>query len=198
MKNILILPILLILISACGGETTPATGTPPKPAQTTPAPAETTNNGQTEADTSNADIEEPAPEQDNNKGFTLDYRDFTLYMDQNMEDVIAGMGEPLEVFEAPSCAFDGIDRIFRYPDFQIHTYPLNDEDFVHTISIKTDNITIYGGIYIGSSFDDVIAVYGENFEQDFSMFTFTRDRTTLAFYVEDGIAREITFGLIME
>ena len=130
-------------------------------------------------------------------GFTLLFSGFLIYMDQNMNEVLDALGEPMGVFEAPSCAFDGIDRIFSYPGIQIHTYPEEDEDFVHTISLRDDSISIYGDIRLGSSWDLVREHFGTNYEQDFNMFTFTRGRTTLAFLVEDGIVEQIVFGLIM-
>lgn len=149
-----------------------------------------------------ADSFDDADESDENNyadiGFTLDFNGFTIYMNQNMADVLLGIGDPLRPpFEAPSCAFDGIDRIFSYPGVQIHTYPDGDEDFVHTISIRDDSISIYGGIFLGSSFDDVTSVFGTNYDRDFDMFTYTKGDTTLAFLIEDGIVTAITFGLIM-
>jgi hypothetical protein len=130
-------------------------------------------------------------------GFTLEYSGFVIYMDQDMTDVINALGEPLGIFEAPSCAFDGIDRIFSYPGIQIHTYPEDDEDFVHTLSIRDDSISIYGGIFLGSTWDSVKFVFGNDYAQDFDMFTYTRGQTTLAFLVENDIITAITFGLIM-
>ena len=138
-----------------------------------------------------------------NLGFTLEYSGFLIYMDQNMNDVLTALGEPLGIFEAPSCAFDGIDRIFSYPGIQIHTYPVGDEDFVHTISIRDDSVLIKSDNYfsstshfhLGSSWDTVRSIFGSDYHQDFDMFTFTRGNTTLAFLVEEDIVTAITYGL---
>jgi len=121
-----------------------------------------------------------------------------IHMDQDIEELLTQLGEPLGVFEAPSCAFDGIDRIFGFPGMQIHTYPLEDSDLVHTISIRDDSVTTMGGIYLGSSWDDVIMAYGSDYEQDITMFTFTRGQTTLSFFLEDDMVIGITYGLIMD
>jgi len=138
-----------------------------------------------------------------NTGFTLVYSGFKIYMDQNINDVLVALGEPLGVFEAPSCAFDGIDRIFSYPGIQIHTYPVGDEDFVHTISIRDDSVLIKSDNYasstlffhLGSSWDAVKSIFGTDYHRDFDMFTFTRGNTTLAFLVEDDMVTAITYGL---
>ena len=138
-----------------------------------------------------------APGEEAEAAFALDYYGFTIQMDQNMEEVLGALSEPLGIFEAPSCAFEGIDRIYRFPGMQIHTYPLGEEDFVHTISIRDDSIFIHGDIYMGNSWEDVTAVYGDGYEQDVDMFTYTRGSTTLSFLVEEGNVTAITFGLIM-
>ena len=135
----------------------------------------------------------PAP-----TGFTFEANGAVIYMDQNMTDVLALLGHTDDVFEAPSCAFDGIDRIFRFPGVQIHTYPDGDEDFVHTINIRDDSVTTLNGIFIGSSLGDVIAAYGSDYEQEFGMFRYTLGRTTLSFFVEDDIVTGILYELIME
>ena len=143
------------------------------------------------------DIEEPLAAQSND-GFAFTADGFVIHMDMDMSLVLDALGQPLGVFEAPSCAFDGIDRIFRFPGVQIHTYPEGDLDFVHTISIRDDSVTTTEGIYLGSDFEAVIAAYGSNYEQEFGMFTFTRGETTLSFFVEDDMVVGITYGLIMD
>ncbi|MCL2404071.1 MAG: hypothetical protein FWC92_00855 [Defluviitaleaceae bacterium] len=152
-----------------------------------------------------SDYDEPGSYDDNEAdaahtlafGFTLIYNSVTIQMDQDMAYLLTLLGEPLGIFEAPSCAFDGIDRIFGFPGIQIHTYPDGDLDRVHTISFLDDSITTSEGITLGNSLDDVLAAYGSNYEQDTNMFTFTIDRTTLSFFIEDDMVTGIIYGLIM-
>jgi hypothetical protein len=122
----------------------------------------------------------------------------TIEMDQSMTTVIEMLGEPRGVFEAPSCAFDGIDRVFSYPGVQIHTYPGTDDDYVHTISLRDDSVRTDSGIYLGMGFEAVIEAYGSDYTHESGMYTYTRSRTTLAFFIEDDMIIGITYGLIME
>ena len=131
-------------------------------------------------------------------GFSFVYNDTLVEMDQDMDYLLPQLGEPAGVFEAPSCAFDGIDRIFGFGAIQIHTYPDGDLDRVHTVSFLNDNIATVSGISLGSSIDDVLAVYGNDYVQDAGMFVFTRNGTTLSFFVDSGMVIGIIFGLIME
>jgi len=151
-------------------------------------------------ETTQPNEDDPSPAYSNSpdlEGFAFAIQGVTIYMDQDIDIVLEQLGEPLGVFEAPSCAFDGIDRIFSFPGVQIHTYPEGELDFVHTISIRDDSVTTMGGIYLGSSWEDVLAAYGNDYEQEFGMVTFTRGQTTLSFFIEDDMVTGITYELIM-
>ena len=173
--------------------------TPDVPEQ---APQETEST--TSSDTTTADPDEDglAPvedvEPDEPPLFALKVGDFLIEMDQNIEEVLAALGEPQGVFVAPSCAFDGEDRIFQYPSVQIHTYPKGDDDFVHTISLRDDTVrTTEGRIYLGSSLQSVLDAYGDDYEHESGMYTYKRGPTTLEFFVEDDTVMGITYGLII-
>jgi len=191
----LITPILMIAalaITACGGREPLVEAVAPLPQQT--EAIEDTRTLEPEL------LPEPPTEAQvpAASDFSLDVGNFTIIMSQNIEDTISALGEPLGMFEQPSCAFDGIDRIFSFPGLQIHTYPVGDADFIHTISIRDDSHVTDSGIYLGASFDAVAAAYGSGYEQEGNMFTFTRGMTFLQFFVESDIVTAITYGLIFE
>ncbi|MCL2378220.1 MAG: hypothetical protein FWC77_03745 [Defluviitaleaceae bacterium] len=148
-----------------------------------------------------SNTEEYEPEHPHNsplRGFALVYNDVTIQMDDDISYLLPMLGEPLGIFEAPSCAFDGIDRIFGFRGIQIHTYPDGDLDRVHTISFINDSITTMAGITLGHSRSDVLAAYGNDYEQDTGMFVFTDNGTTLSFFIEDDEVAGIIYGLIMD
>ena len=130
--------------------------------------------------------------------FSFSLGDAIIEMDQNMVDVIEMLGTPMGEFVIPSCAFDGYDRVFSFPGIQIHTYPLGDDDFVHTISLRDDTVTTKNGIFLGRSFVDVKEAYGDEFTQEYGMVTFTRGQTTLSFLIENNMVIAITYGLTLD
>jgi len=131
--------------------------------------------------------------------FSFKMSDHLIIMDQDINEVLAAAGEPIGVFEAPSCAFDGVDRVFGYPGLQIHTYPVGDSDHIHTISFRDDSVvTTEGGIRLGDSLQKMLDAYGTDYRHDTGMYTFTRGRTTLEFFVQDDIIMGITYGFIIE
>ena len=208
--TIFIATLCVVLLTACGSQQTDEMGQQPltdnqSTADTPESPAiveeeevvdATLNESQAETGDAQPELMQYESIADD---FALEVNGFLIEMDQDMSYVLDALGEPLGEFVAPSCAFDGEDRIFQYPSIQIHTYPVGDFDRVHTISLRDDNIrTSEGGIRLGASFEDVIAAYGDDYVQDFNIHRFTRGRTKLEFYIQDGVVLGITFGLIIE
>jgi hypothetical protein len=191
-----VLLILLLALSACGGgagEDAPEVSAPDGFAFT--AGAETETAAARGPASAAGDETEAHP---NAGGFVMNYNGFNIYMDEDMERVMAKIGEPRHVFEAPSCAFDGIDRIFTYPGIEIRTYPGGERDFVHTVDYKDDSHATPEGIFLGSSLNDVKAAYGTDYEQELGQYRYFRGRTFLSFLVDDGgMVIVITYGLIL-
>jgi len=130
--------------------------------------------------------------------FDFYFRGTLISLNQNMAEVLEALGEPSGMRQTPSCAFDGYDRIFGYGAINIHTYPAGDKDFVQIVSIRDDSITTRNGIRLGDRWDMVREAYGNDYAQDFNIFTFMRGNTTLSFFVADDIVLEITYGLIID
>jgi len=150
----------------------------------------------TSSDDETAQAGEDSQEQSD---FALMVGNFLIVMNSDMTYTLEALGTPMAEFEEPSCAFDGIDRIFGYPDLQIHTYPVGDSDHIHTVMLLNDLIrTTEGNIRIRhSSLQDVIDFYGDGYVHEAGMYTFTRGLTTLEFYIENGVVEGITYGFII-
>jgi len=199
MKKIFILLILaLFALTACGNGQ-PEPDPDPEPGQTGNEPAA---NAPSPGDTAPADPNLPPTDGDEPPEipeFALKVGDFLIEMDQNITYVLSALGEPQGIFVAPSCAFDGEDRIFQYSNIQIHTYPKGDDDHVHTISLRDDSVrTTEGKIYLGSSLQEMLDAYGDDYEYDNDMYKYTRGLTTLEFFIEEDIVIGITYGFIIQ
>ena len=118
-----------------------------------------------------------------------------IQMGANIEEVKSALGEPIAEFRMPSCAFDGTDIVYRFPGVQVHTIPIGDANFVHTIALTDDTVSTPEGIMLGTSFEDLIGLYGNDYVREHGMYTFTREHTSISFFVEDGIVIHITYEL---
>ena len=101
-------------------------------------------------------------------------------------NLIGFLGEPTVYSAAPSCLFEGEDKLFEFADLIIYTIPDEDTDLIDGIDFLTDRFQTRRGITVGSTRDEVLAAYGEPFDQEYDLI-----------YVTDlemgGTAPRITF-----
>jgi len=204
MKKLLLSAILItaiFIVAACSDgqeadvQETPGTSSsqngenPISPGTDPNTPGNGDDNGNGSEPDSNGDPQAPS-------AFSFTFRDVVIEMDDNVAYIIEKIGEPSGEFEAPSCAFDGIDRIFSYPGIQIYTYPAGATDQIHTIGFFDDSVrTSEGGIRLGSSVQSLLDAYGDNYSYETGMYKFTRGNTFLEFLTEDGTVIGITYRL---
>jgi len=196
MKNRYVYTLLVVL--ACAYALTGCTGEDAQHPDPTAPPQATTATPYTPAYTgeliedhgSVPHVEEPA------NLFYFTVRGNTILLDEDINDVLARLGEPLSTFDVPSCAFDGMDRFFLFPGVQIQTYPVGGMDRVHTILLTDDSLTTVGGIFIGSPLSAVLDVYGHDYNYSYGLYIFTRGNTTLRFLVQNLTVQTISYELI--
>ena len=178
---------IICITAACGGSGPDDVQTP-TPAETAAAvdsPTEAANPTPTPIAVKNAD------------GFVFTVNGTHVYMDENMEDVLTRLGEPRRVFEAPSCAFEGIDRIFSFQGYDLHTYPENEQDFVHTVNFRDDSLATPEGVFLGGSLSDMLAAYGDDYEQELGQYKYTKGQTYLSFIIDEDEIVAIMYGLTL-
>ena len=87
---------------------------------------------------------------------------------------------------------------YNYGGFQIKTYPDNSKDFIDTVTIKNDSVSTPEGITIGSSRDEVIAAYGEDYEEKGDGLIYKNGKTTLNIVVRGGAVTSIYYDYDFE
>ena len=177
-KNILVLTFALTcVLCACGGESSKKIEGEVNTASEQTQEAEST-------------VEEDGAS--GYKGYAYIQDDVVVEIDADAAPIIEQLGEPLSYFEAPSCAFDGVDKIYTYSSFEIDTYPLEGKDFVSTITFKDDSITTPEGVGIGDAADKVKEVYGDCTEEG-GMLVYEKDDMKLCFIVKDGAVVSVEY-----
>ncbi len=178
MKKLMILMAAVLLLTGCGN--TGAKGNEDK------NPAENPSN-QT-AEDSNASTE----------GFSFENSGITVPMNVDAAPIIEELGEPVEYFEAASCAFQGLDKIYYYNGFEVGTYPNGDKDYVSYVNLLDDSVATDQGIFLGSTLDEVTAAYGEDYTAEGSSYVYRLGDTKLTFIVENDAVTSITYAAIVE
>lgn len=129
--------------------------------------------------------EETTEEKAAYKGYAFIYQDIVIEIDAEADPILAQLGEANSYFEAASCAFNGLDKMYTYSSFELDTYPVEDKDFISMILFKDDSIATAEGISIGDPVDKIIETYGEDAREENEMMVYVKDNMKLCFIIEE-------------
>lgn len=118
------------------------------------------------------------------RGYVLTVNNVTVEVDAEAAPIVESLGEPVSYFEAASCAFEGLDKIYTYSSFEIDTYPFQDKDLVSAVILKDDSIATAEGVCIGDSLEKLQEVYGEAAQEN-GMLIYAKDGMKLCFIIQD-------------
>lgn len=118
------------------------------------------------------------------KGYVFIHNDVTIEMDADVAHLIEKLGEPASYFEAASCAFEGLDKMYTYNGFEIDTYPVGDKDYVSSLILKDDSVSTAEGICIGDTLEKLQEAYGSEGEEDGGMIVYVKDGMKLCFIMQ--------------
>lgn len=178
MKRIILLIATILLLTGCGNDGT-----------TKPGSDEAIGNESNEtAEASEAIL----------PGHSFEYNEVRIPMNVDSAPIVEGLGEPIEYFEAASCAFQGLDKIYYYKGFELGTYPNGDKDYVSYVSLMDDSVATDKGIYLGSTLDEVIAAYGNEYSEEGTSYVYRLGETKLTFIMEEDTVTSITYYAIVE
>ena len=119
------------------------------------------------------------------KGYVFSFNGTDVVIDAKADDIIASLGEPASYYEAASCAFNGLDKIYTYASFEVDTYPQDDADFISGVILKDDTVETQEGIYIGQTMQNMIDTYGDGYSDEDGMYVYKKDGMKLCFIVND-------------
>ena len=104
------------------------------------------------------------------------------------------LGEEKDYYEVQSCAFNGMDKIYTFDNYEVHTYPENSTDKVLSVYFLNNQISTTEGVKIGDSMDKMVETYGDGYEQLDTQYTYTKGLTQLKFIVENDVITSIEYN----
>lgn len=154
-----------------------------------------TQGGGEEAETGEAakGEETEAGTEESYKGYVFCSGDIVVEMDAEAAPVLEKLGEPNSYFEAPSCAFEGVDKMYTYGSFELDTYPTKDKDLISAVIFKDDSITTPEGIGIGDSREKLTDAYGGEGTEEQGMTVYRKDGMKLCFIFQDDSIASIEY-----
>lgn len=100
-----------------------------------------------------------------------------------------GLGETVKYMEAPSCYYDGLDKIFTYNGYKVTTYPADGGDYIQDITIE-GTYKSAKGIGVGDSLSSVLSAYGENAEITGKLYRYYEDESKyIYFFINDDVVK---------
>ena len=130
----------------------------------------------------------------NNTG-SLDYyfevKGVKVEMKADAETVLKALGSYKSSYEAPSCAFDGMDKIYSYGGYDILTYTADGKDFISGVVLRDDTVETPEGIAIGSKLEDVRKKY--NAKEEGSSINVYSENCRLLIIFDNGVVSSIQY-----
>ena len=134
-----------------------------------------------------------APETEGTKKYSFTSGNTEILPGAEAEAIIAALGEPSAYDESPSCAFEGLDKVYTYSGFEIKTYTEAGKDYIYMIVLTNDLVQTPEGISIGASKTEVVAKYGESYTSVGENLQYEAENCTLQFIFRDGKISSIKY-----
>ena len=130
--------------------------------------------------------EQTADDTQESGAYVFVYNGVTLAVDADAAEAVAALGDPSGYYEESSCAFEGLDKVYTYPNIEIDTYPSGDSDLISEIIIKDDLVSTPEGVSLYMTFEDMVNAYGSDYTEGTNLYTYSRGGMTLRFIVKDN------------
>lgn len=131
-------------------------------------------------------------------GYEFDYNGTAIHMNDKADKIVETLGKPMDYFEAPSCAFQGLDKIYYFSGFNLSTYPGTDGDYISAIDFADDSVSTKEGITLGTARDIVVEAYGNDYAEDNGSLIYTKGGTKLTFLMENDLVTSINYEYITD
>ena len=100
-------------------------------------------------------------------------------------DIVAGLGDPMNVAEAPSCIHEGTDRVYTFSGYTLTTSPDADgNDRIYEIALLSDAVMLEGGVSVGSPMEDAVKVFGENYTEQFGVLQYELENVKVSIVLD--------------
>lgn len=127
------------------------------------------------------------------KGYVFELDGISMTTDIDAAKIVEKLGEPVKYFEAASCAFQGLDKMYTYSHIEIDTYPEGDTDKILSIIFLDDMVSTKEGVYIGMTQADMEKAYGTDYEKKNDMYIYSKDGMKLTFLMKDAAISSISY-----
>ena len=113
-----------------------------------------------------------------------------------MAGLIDKLGEPRSKETSESCAFAGLDTVYKYDSFWISANDEGGYEMIYEITLTDDLVKTEEGICIGASAADVTAKYGASEGSSDALLVYSKDGMKLMFVITNGAVTKIRYTML--
>ena len=117
--------------------------------------------------------------------YVFEYDGIQMAVNMEAAPVLEALGEPVSYFEAASCAFEGLDKMYTYSSFEVDTYPEGDVDYISCIYFLDDLVETPEGICLYMTQADMEEAYGTEYTEVNGAFVYSKGNGELSFIIEN-------------
>lgn len=110
----------------------------------------------------------------------------------------AALPEASSTFEVPSCALEGTDNVYNYDTFELTAFNDGTGEFIYSIFLIDPNLTTPEGLALGDSLEKAITLYGSDYTQADTAYTYESADTMLVLIVENDSIVSIEYRLVIK
>lgn len=135
------------------------------------------------------------PPAQNERAYVFRHGQTEIAVDAEASEILAALGMWLDYSESPSCAFEGLDKVYLYQGFRVQTYTAGGKDFIHSVELTDDSVATPEGISVGATAEQIVAVYGEPTSSTDTAMTYvdTERGMYLQFILRGGTVTNISY-----
>lgn len=134
-----------------------------------------------------------APAEEAKKTYKFKAGSTEIAVGADVGPILSELGAYTRFYESPSCYFTGMDKIYIYDSFEIHTYPDGGKNYVYLIVLLDDTVATAEGVRIGASKSDVEKAYGEPDKATNTSLIYSGKGMYMEFFLEGGVVVEIQY-----
>ncbi len=120
-------------------------------------------------------------------------KEIEIAIDAEAAPILTALGKEISYEESPSCAFEGMDKLYVYQGFRIKTYSLSGKDYIYSIELMDDSVATPEGIAIGTEIATAVEKYGTPSEENDAAMRFVYENTILQILYRDGAVTNIQY-----
>jgi hypothetical protein len=134
-----------------------------------------------------------AQEEQNVGEYVFAVGEVSIAIDAKAAPILESLGAWKDYAESPSCAFEGMDKVYTYAGFEVQTYPMNGKDYVYMVMLYDDTVATPEGVRIGQDTAAVTAAYGEPTQQTDTALIYQAQGMRLEFLLTSGVITNIKY-----